>query len=80
LALATRLEPVEHRIRDAEKKGTLKTGRGASPVLAAEEAGLLKPDEVKDLLRLDELTAQIIAVDDFDPMDLGTHPFKPVKA
>jgi len=80
LELATRLEPVEHRIRDAEKKGALKTGRGASPVLAAEEAGLLRPDEVKDLLRLDELTAQIIAVDDFDPMDLGTHPFRPAKA
>ena len=76
LALATKLEPVEHRIRDAEKAGKLKTGRGVSQVLAAEEAGLLKPDEVKDLLRLDELTAQIIAVDDFDPMDLGTHPFK----
>jgi len=76
LALATKLEPVEHRIRDAEKQGKLKTGRDMSPVLAAEEAGLLKPDEVKDLLRLDELTAQIIAVDDFDPMDLGTHPFK----
>jgi acyl-CoA dehydrogenase len=80
LTLATRLEPVEHRIRDAEKSGALKTGHGVSPVLAAEEAGLLKPDEVRDMLRLDELTAHIIAVDDFDPMDLGTHPFKPVKA
>ena len=80
LALATKLESVEHRIRDAEKQGRLKSGRGISPVLAAEDAGLLRPDEVKDLLRLDELTAHIIAVDDFDPMDLGTHPFRPSKA
>jgi acyl-CoA dehydrogenase len=80
LGLATKLEPVEHRIRDAEKAGQLKVGRDTTPVLAAEAAGLLKPDEVKDLLRLDELTAHIIAVDDFDPMDLGTHPFTPAKA
>jgi len=76
LALAVRLEPVEHRIRDAEKAGKLKGGRGVNPAIAAEEAGIISSEESRALLRLDELTAKIIAVDDFDPMDLGTHPFK----
>jgi acyl-CoA dehydrogenase len=80
LELATRLEVVEHRIRDAEKAGKLKLGRGANPALVAEEAGIITADESRALLRLDELTAKIVAVDDFDPMDLGTHPFKPIKA
>jgi acyl-CoA dehydrogenase len=80
LELATRLEAVEHRIRDAEKAGKLKLGRGANPALLAEEAGIISADESRALLRLDELTAKIVAVDDFDPMDLGTHPFKPAKA
>jgi acyl-CoA dehydrogenase len=80
LDLAVRLEPVEHRIRDAEKAGKLKTGRGVSTTLAAEEAGVITAEESRALLRLEELTAKIIAVDDFDPMDLGTNPFKPSKA
>lgn len=80
LDLAARLEPVERKIREAEKAGKLKLGRGAVPALAAEEAGVVDAQEARALLRLAELTAQIVAVDDFDPMDLGTHPFKPAKA
>src|SRR6185503_703773 len=74
LELAARLEPVERKIREAEKAGKLKVGRGAVPALAAEEAGIVDAQEARALLRLAELTAQIVAVDDFDPMDLGTHP------
>ena len=76
MALATRLEPVEHRIRDAEKAGKLQVDRDTAPMLAAEEAGIISAVELRALLRLEELTAKIIAVDDFDPIDLGTHPFK----
>ncbi len=80
LDLAARLEPVERKIREAEKSGKLKPARGAVVALAAEEAGVIDAQEARALLRLDELTAKIVAVDDFDPMDLGTHPFKPAKA
>jgi acyl-CoA dehydrogenase len=80
LDLAARLEPVERRMREAEKSGKLRLGRGAVPALAAEEAGVVDAQEARALLRLAELTAQIVAVDDFDTMDLGTHPFKPAKA
>ncbi|HSN16793.1 MAG TPA: acyl-CoA dehydrogenase [Gammaproteobacteria bacterium] len=79
LDLATRLEPVERRIREAEKKGTLEVARGATVAAAAQRAGVIDAKEAADMARLDELTAEIVAVDDFDPMDLGTHPF-PSKA
>jgi acyl-CoA dehydrogenase len=76
LELATRLEPVERRIREAEKSGKLKVGHGAVPALAAEEAGVIDAQEARALIRLEELTAKIVAVDDFDPMELGTKPFR----
>ncbi|MGE5625364.1 MAG: acyl-CoA dehydrogenase [Bacillota bacterium] len=80
LELATRLEPVERRIREAEKAGKLKAKRGASPLAAAEEAGLVSLQEARDLARLEELTAEIVAVDDFDTSELGTKPFKSARA
>jgi len=80
LELATRLEPVERRIREAEKKGTLKLARGVPATAAAQQAGIIDAKEAADMARLDELTAEIVAVDDFDPMDLGTHPIKPKAA
>ncbi|HEV2322244.1 MAG TPA: acyl-CoA dehydrogenase, partial [Gammaproteobacteria bacterium] len=81
LELAVRLEPVERRIREAEKAGRIQEGAGASTVLAAEEAKIVTAQEARELLRLEEITAEIVAVDDFDPSELGTHPFaKPLSA
>jgi len=76
LELAVRLEPVERRIREAEKAGHLKASQGAAQVQAAEEAKVISAQEARELLRLEELTAEIVAVDDFDSSELGTHPFK----
>ena len=76
LELAARLESVERKIREAEKAGRVKAPRGVSPLGAAEEAGLISSQEARQLARLEELTAVIIAVDDFDTSELGTHPFK----
>ena len=76
LELAARLEPVERRIREAEKKGSLKVPRGGSVEKAALQAALIDAKEASDLARLEELTREIIAVDDFDPSELGTHPIK----
>ena len=75
LELAVRLEPVERRIREAEKAGKLDDTAG-SVVVAAEQAKIITGQEARELLRLEELTAEIVAVDDFDPSELGTHPFK----
>ena len=80
LELAVRLEPVERRIREAEKAGKLDETAG-SVVAAAETAKIITGQEARELLRLEELTAEIVAVDDFDTSELGTHPFKnPAKA
>ena len=76
LDLATRLEPAERKIREAEKQGKLAPARGESPIAAAEAAKVVSAQEARELARLEELTAAIIAVDDFDPSELGTHPFK----
>jgi acyl-CoA dehydrogenase len=75
LELAVKLEPVERRIREAEKAGRFKGHNGTSTTLAAEEAKVISAQEAKELLRLEELTAEIIAVDDFDTSELGTKPF-----
>ena len=80
LELATRLEPLERRIREAEKAGKLKSGPGVSPHAAAEEAGVISQPEARDLMRLDELTREIVAVDDFASDELGTRPFKATSA
>ena len=79
MELAVRLEPVERRIREAEKAGKLRTGPGASLHAAAEEAGVISQPEARELMRLDELTREIIAVDDFAPDELGTRPFRTAK-
>jgi acyl-CoA dehydrogenase len=75
LELAVRLEPVEKKMREAEKAGRLKPALGASAILAAEEAGIVSEREARELLRLEELTHEIISVDDFASEELGTHPF-----
>ena len=76
MELAVRLEPLERRIREAEKAGKLKTGPGVSTHAAAEEAGIISQQEARYLMRLEELTHAIVAVDDFAPDELGTRPFK----
>jgi len=75
LELAARLEPVERRIREAEKSGKLSIARGMAVAAAAQQAGVIDAKETADLARLEELTREIVAVDDFDPSELGTHPF-----
>ena len=77
LELATRLEPAERRIREAEKAGKIKVARGVAVTAAAQQAGLIDAKEAAEMTRLEELTAEIVAVDDFDPMDLGTRPIRP---
>jgi acyl-CoA dehydrogenase len=76
LELAHRLEPLERTLREAEKAGRFKTAPGGSRVLAAEEARVISEQDARQLLRLEQLTHEIVSVDDFDSHELGTHPFK----
>lgn len=72
LGLAVACEEAEKRIRDAQKKGVLPEDARVNLIGAAREAGVISPEETERLERLDELTAEIISVDDFEPRALGT--------
>jgi acyl-CoA dehydrogenase len=80
LTLAHKSEALERKLRDAEKAGSFKVARGASRILAAEEAGIISDAEARELLRLEDLTQAIVSVDDFAPDELGTRPFKTARS
>ncbi len=77
LTLAIKLEPVEKKIHSAIRAGELKLAPRASSVDAAYEAGLIDESEARQLRRLEELSIEICAVDDFAQDELGTKPFPP---
>ncbi|MGA9852512.1 MAG: acyl-CoA dehydrogenase [Gammaproteobacteria bacterium] len=77
LELSLKLEPVERKIHTAMRAGELKLDPGDSQTDAAREAGIISDQEARQLQRLEELTGDICAVDDFAPDELGTKPFPP---
>ena len=77
LELALKLEPVEKKIHVALRAGEIRSAPGASPLEAARAAGIINDQEARQLARLEELTDEICAVDDFAPDELGTKPFPP---
>ncbi|MDE2140111.1 MAG: DUF1974 domain-containing protein, partial [Gammaproteobacteria bacterium] len=77
LELALKLEPVEKKIHVAVRSGELKLAPGAERIGAARAAGIISAEEGRQLQRLEELTSEICAVDDFAPDELGTKPFPP---
>ncbi|MGB9430399.1 MAG: acyl-CoA dehydrogenase [Gammaproteobacteria bacterium] len=77
LDLSFKLESVERKIHLAVRGGELKVAPGASQTDAAHAAGIITEQEARQLARLEELTAEICAVDDFAPDELGTKPFPP---
>ncbi|HWP95152.1 MAG TPA: acyl-CoA dehydrogenase [Gammaproteobacteria bacterium] len=74
LALAVQAEPVERRIRKAQKEGRLPRDERIDLRQAALAAGLIDRTEHDLLKRLDELAMEIIRVDDFAHEELGTKP------
>ncbi|MGH8278017.1 MAG: acyl-CoA dehydrogenase [Gammaproteobacteria bacterium] len=78
LELAIKLEPVEKKIHVALRSGELKLVPGTRRVPAARKAGIISAAEAAELERLEELTEEICAVDDFAPDALGTKPFPPL--
>lgn len=72
LELAMSCAPVEKKIRDAQKAGTLPEDARVDLLAAALEAGVVDADEQQQLARLAELVTEIVSVDDFAPAELGT--------
>jgi acyl-CoA dehydrogenase len=69
-------EPIEARMREAQKSGTLKIKVGDDRPAVAQVAGIINADELTVLRRAKRLLDQIVRVDDF-AQDLGASEMKP---
>jgi acyl-CoA dehydrogenase len=69
-------EPIEARIRDAQKNGTLKVEVGDDRPAAAQTAGVINAEELTVVRRAKRLLDQIVRVDDF-AQDLGVSEMRP---
>ena len=69
-------EPIEARIREAQKNGTLKIKVGDDGAAAAQAAGIINAEELMVVRRAKRLLDQIVRVDDF-AQDLGASEMKP---
>lgn len=80
LELAVEVEPLEKRVRLAVKAGDLTALDLAGQIEQAIEMGVLSRAEGDRLLDYDRKIMEIIAVDDFDPEELGAKAAKPERA
>jgi acyl-CoA dehydrogenase len=71
LKLAVRTEPASKTLHVAQRDGKLRAHGREALVAEAEEAGIVSSADAKALRRLDALTEEIIAVDDFAQHELG---------
>ena len=69
-------EPIEARIREAQKAGRLRVAVGEDRAAAALAANLITADELTVVRRAKRLVEQVIRVDDFAP-DLGWSEARP---
>jgi acyl-CoA dehydrogenase len=76
LELAIKLEPVDKKIHAAIRGGELKLPPQASRLDAARDAGIISEPEARDLHRLETISGEICAVDDFAQDELGTKPLR----
>ena len=71
LVLASELAPLQRRLRDLRKEGLVTADYLPEQVTAAKAAGHLTDDEATALMAYHEKVMALIAVDDFDPVELG---------
>jgi acyl-CoA dehydrogenase len=70
LSLVLETEPLEERLTDARRDGSLKAGDPEAELAAAEGAGLITAEDAARLREARALVAEIIAVDDFEAEEL----------
>lgn len=70
LALVLETEPLEKRLADARRDGSLETDDPDKDLEAAEKAGLITGEDASRLREARDLVTEIIAVDDFESEDL----------
>jgi acyl-CoA dehydrogenase len=72
-------EPIEARIREAQKTGRLSVKVGEDRAVAAQAANIITADELAIVRKAKRLVDQVIRVDDFAP-DLGVSEMRPPAA
>ena len=71
------VQPLQRRLRDAEKKGTLKSDYLPHQIEEALDLGLMDKQEAALLTEYHAAVAELIAVDDFDTSEIGQQARKP---
>ncbi len=77
---AVQIEPLERKMREAQKSGKVDAPEYAAQLQQAEEAGLLSAEETARLAAFDARVMELIAVDDFESHELGTRAQQPAPA
>ena len=80
LERAVVVEPLERKLRDAVKAGTVPEAIAAEQIQAAVEAGVLTSEEADELSDYHARIAELIAVDDFDTSEIGRSKAAPAPA
>ncbi|MEL6949002.1 MAG: acyl-CoA dehydrogenase [Pseudomonadota bacterium] len=80
LERAVVVEPLERKLRDAVKAGTVPEAIAAEQIEAAVEAGVLTSEEAGELSDYHARIAELIAVDDFDTSEIGRTQAAPAPA
>jgi acyl-CoA dehydrogenase len=70
LLLAEQLAPLEKRLRQAVKDGSLKAENLVEQIAAAEQGGIINQDEALQLRNYHDKVQNLLAVDDFAPEEL----------
>ncbi|MDX1442200.1 MAG: acyl-CoA dehydrogenase [Gammaproteobacteria bacterium] len=79
MRLAIQAEPLEKRIREAQKEGVLPDDARIDIIDMALEKDVIDKDDAELLRDLREKTLRIISVDDFMPDEIGTKPLDMTK-
>ena len=79
MRLAIQAEPLEKRIREAQKEGVLEEDARDDIIEVALKKEVIDADDAQLLRDLREKTFRIISVDDFMPDELGTKPLEMTK-
>jgi acyl-CoA dehydrogenase len=78
LERAEALVPLEQRLREALRSGLISEDHPLEQLEAAERQGIINASEADQLRRHDALVMDIVAVDDFDPADIGRGSVAPL--
>ncbi|MDA1064052.1 MAG: acyl-CoA dehydrogenase [Proteobacteria bacterium] len=78
LLLSEQLAPLEKRLRQAQKDGSIRAEYLGEQISLAEQAGIIDSSEAQELRNFHEKVRSLLAVDDFSPEELARTSMKNV--